>query len=105
MALLILLVNKRRENSETNFLSQSSDDSDEYDRDWPLSEVNPFECCKKSLYFEQSDVPVLNTVFSAIHRKIKKHNDFHTATTRANFYGLVSDTAVNFVIYTVRVFK
>ncbi len=64
----LMLVNKRRENSETNFLSQSSDetDSDEYDRDWPLPEVNPFECCKKSLYFEQSDVPVLNTVFSTI---------------------------------------
>ncbi len=64
----LMLVNKRRENSETNFLSQSSDetDSDEYDRDWPLPEVNPFECCKKSLYFEQSDVPVLNTIFSTI---------------------------------------
>ncbi len=62
----LMLVNKRQENSETNFLSQSSDDSDEYDRDWPLPEVNPFECCKKSLCFEQSDVPVLNTVFSAI---------------------------------------
>ncbi len=50
----LMLINKRRENSETNFLSQSSDetDSDEYDRDWPLPEVNPFECCKKSLYFK-----------------------------------------------------
>ncbi len=28
----LMLVNKRQENSETNFLSQSSDDSDEYDR-------------------------------------------------------------------------
>ncbi len=66
---MIVLVNKRREGSETNFLSQSSDesDTDEYERDWPLPEVNPFECCKKSLYFEQSDVPVLNTIFSTIY--------------------------------------
>ncbi len=62
----LMLVNKCREDSETNFLSQSSDesDSDEYDRDWPLPEVNPFECCKKSLYFKQSDVPVLNHFFN-----------------------------------------
>ncbi len=63
-----MLVNKRREESETNFLSQSSDesDSDEYDRDFPIPEDNPFGCCKTNLYFEQSDMPVLNTIFSTI---------------------------------------
>ncbi len=64
----LMLVNKRREDFETNFLSQSSDESDpdEYDQDWPLPVGNPFECCKKRLYFEQSDIPGLNTIFSMI---------------------------------------
>ncbi len=64
----LMLVNKRREESETNFLSQSSDesDSDEYDRDFPIPEDNPFRCCKTNLYFEQSDMPLLNTIFSTI---------------------------------------
>lgn len=53
----LMLVNKCQEDFETNF------DSDEYDRDWPLPEVNPFECCKTSLYFEQCDIPMLNTIF------------------------------------------
>ncbi len=69
----LMLVNKCREESETNFLSQSSNesdsdepDSDEYDRDFPIPEDNPFGCCKTNLYFEQSDMPVLNTIFSTI---------------------------------------
>ncbi len=64
----LMLVNKRREDSETNFLSQSNDesDSDEYDRDFPIPEDNPFGCRKTNLYFEQSDMPVLNTIFSTI---------------------------------------
>ena len=53
-------INKRREDFETNF------NSDESDRDWPLPEVNSYECCKKRLYFEQCDIPMLNTIFSMI---------------------------------------
>ncbi len=67
-------VNKRQEESEKNFLSQSSDESDsdsdetdsEYDRDFPIPEHNPFGCCKTNLYFDRSDVPLLNTIFSTI---------------------------------------
>ncbi len=61
-------------------LSQSSDESDdesddepdsdetdsEYDRDFPIPEDNPFGCCKTNLYFDRSDVPLLNTIFSTI---------------------------------------
>ncbi len=65
----LMMVNKRREESEKNFLSQSSDESDsdetdsEYDRDFPIPEDNPFGCCKTNLYFDRSDVPLLNTIF------------------------------------------
>ncbi len=69
-----MMVNKRREESEKFFLSQSSDESDsdsdetdsEYDRDFPIPEDNPFGCYKTNLYFDRSDVPRLNTIFSTI---------------------------------------
>ncbi len=78
-----MMVNKRREESEKNFLSQSSDESDsdsdetdsdsdsdetdsEYDRDFPIPEDNPFGCSKTNLYFDRSDMPLLNTIFSTI---------------------------------------
>ncbi len=76
----LMMVNKRQEESEKNVLSQSSDESDdesdnesdsdetdsEYDRDFPIPEDNPFGCCKTNLYFDRSDVPLLNTIFSTI---------------------------------------
>lgn len=64
----VKLVNKHCEESEMDFLSQSSDgsNSDEWDRDWPIAEHNPFECCKRSLYFEWSDIPVLHNIFLTI---------------------------------------
>ncbi len=68
----LMMVNKRREQSEKNVLSQSSDESDsdetdsEYDRDFPIPEDNPFGCCKTNLYFDRSDVPLLNSIFSTI---------------------------------------
>ncbi|KAL0152569.1 hypothetical protein M9458_052292 [Cirrhinus mrigala] len=65
----LMLVSKPREESESESESETSSDesdSDEYDSDWPIPEDNPFGCCKTNLYFDQSDVPVLNTIFSTI---------------------------------------
>ncbi len=47
-----ILVNKHGKEAETNFLSQSSDESDsEYDRDWPIQEDNPSNAEKKESIF------------------------------------------------------
>ncbi len=66
----LIMGNKRQEESEKNFLSQSSDESDsdetDSDRDFPIPEDNPFGCCKINLYFDRSDVPLLNSIFSTI---------------------------------------
>jgi hypothetical protein len=69
----LMMTNKRREESEKSVLSESSDESDdetnsdsEYDRDFPIPEDNAFGCCKTNLYYDRSDVPLLNIIFSTI---------------------------------------
>ncbi len=67
----LMMVNKHREESEKNFLSQSSDESDsdsdetdsEYDRDFPIPEDNPFGCCKMNLFRSERRASVKHHFF------------------------------------------